>query len=110
MGGESGVEARPCNYDWILSLREQCVERDIPFRFHQTGAHFIKDGKMYRVKRCHQLSQAHKANIDYKIGKYLVPETVKFEREEQREPSSSLGWPSRDGRGRSQWKDSDYHD
>lgn len=34
---------------------------------------------MYRVKRCNQLSQAHKANIDYKIGKYLVPETVKFE-------------------------------
>ena len=110
VGGESGVEARPCDYDWVLSLREQCVERDIPFRFHQTGALFIKDGKMYRVKRCHQLSQAHKANIDYKIGKYLVPETVKFEREEQREPSSSLGWPSRDGRGRSQWPDSDYHD
>ena len=31
--------------------------------------------------------QAHKANIDYKIGKYLVPETVKYE-----------------------WKDCDYHD
>jgi hypothetical protein len=39
------------------------------------------------VHRCHQLSQAHKANIDYKIGNYLVPENVKFE-----------------------WKDSDYHD
>ena len=87
VGGESGVDARPCNYDWILALREQCVAKDIPFRFHQTGAHFIKDGKEYRVRRCYQLSQAHKANIDYKIGKYLVPEKVKFE-----------------------WKDSDYHD
>ena len=87
VGGESGVNARPCNYDWILDIRNQCVEKDVPFRFHQTGAHFIKDGKMYRVQRCYQLSQAHKANIDYKIGSYLVPEKIKFE-----------------------WKDSDYHD
>lgn len=87
VGGESGVEARPCNYDWILALREQCIAKNVAFRFHQTGAHFIKDGKMFYVPRCYQLSQAHKANIDYKVGKYLVPATVKFE-----------------------WKDSDYHD
>jgi hypothetical protein len=42
---------------------------------------------MYRIPRRFQLSQAHKANIDYKIGRYMVPETVKFE-----------------------WKDDDYHD
>ena len=87
VGGESGVDARPCDYDWILDIRKQCVSKDIPFRFHQTGAHFIKDGRMFRVPRCYQLSQAHKANIDYKIGNYLVPKKVKFE-----------------------WKDSDYHD
>jgi protein gp37 len=87
VGGESGADARPCNYDWILDIREQCVSKEIPFRFHQTGAHFIKDGRMYRVPRCYQLSQAHKANIDYKIGNYLVPEEIKFE-----------------------WKASDYHD
>ena len=86
-GGESGVDARPCYYDWILSLRAQCMARDIPFRFHQTGARFVKDGRLYRVPRCYQLSQAHKANIDYKVGQYLVPERIKFE-----------------------WKDSDYHD
>jgi protein gp37 len=86
-GGESGVDARPCYYDWILSLRAQCMEREIPFRFHQTGARFVKDGRLYRVPRCYQLSQAHKANIDYKVGQYLVPERIKFE-----------------------WKDSDYHD
>lgn len=74
VGGESGVQARPCNYDWILDLRRQCVEKDVPFRFHQTGAYFIKDGKMYRVKRRYQLSQAEKANIDYKISDYYLPE------------------------------------
>ena len=76
VGGESGVDARPCDYDWILDLREQCVEHDVPFRFHQTGAYFIKDGRMYRVKRGYQLSQAHKANIDYKIGEYYIPEKI----------------------------------
>ena len=79
VGGESGLEARPCDYDWVLSLREQCIKAGVPFRFHQTGACFIKDGKMYRVPRKFQLSQAHKANIDYRIGKFYVPETVRFE-------------------------------
>lgn len=79
VGGESGIKARPCNYDWILSLREQCVKVHIPFRFHQTGAHFVKDGKIYNIPRKYQLSQAHKANIDYLIGKYFVPEPIKFE-------------------------------
>ena len=67
VGGESGLEARPCNYDWVLSLREQCIKAGVPFRFHQTGACFIKDGRMYRVPRKFQLSQAHKASIDYRI-------------------------------------------
>lgn len=31
VGGESGNEARPCNYDWVLSIRRQCVAADIPF-------------------------------------------------------------------------------
>jgi protein gp37 len=87
VSGESGVEARPCDYDWILNIREQCVKAGVPFRFHQTGAYFIKDGKTYRIHRKYQLSQAHKANIDYKIDKFYVPETIKFE-----------------------WKDEDYHD
>lgn len=62
---------------WQLKNSFHCLYG--PFRSHQTGAHFIKDGKMYRVKRMFQLSQAHKANIDYRIGDYYVPETVKFE-------------------------------
>lgn len=65
--GESGMEARPCYFDWILALREQCVQAEIPFRFHQTGAFFVKNDKIYRIPRQHQISQAHKANIDYRI-------------------------------------------
>ena len=49
--GESGREARPCHYEWVLSLREQCVEKGIPFQFHQTGANFVKDGRVFRIPR-----------------------------------------------------------
>lgn len=45
VGGESGTDARPYDYEWILYLREQCINADVPFRFHQTGARLIKDGK-----------------------------------------------------------------
>ncbi|MGN0597135.1 MAG: DUF5131 family protein, partial [Ruminiclostridium sp.] len=76
--GESGIYARPCNYDWVLDIRRQCVERNIPFSFHQTGAHFIKDGKKYNIERKYQISQAKKAGIDFLIGERLIPETADF--------------------------------
>lgn len=77
-GGESGPRARPCDYDWILDLRRQCVEKNVPFSFHQTGAHFIKDGRTYSIERKYQKSQAEKAGIDFRIGSGLIPETASF--------------------------------
>lgn len=79
VGGESGVNVRPCHYDWVLAIREQCVAKGVPFRFHQTGAYFVKDGKMYRISRAYQLSQAYKAGINYKIGEYYMPEKENYE-------------------------------
>lgn len=67
VGGESGPEARTCDYDWVLSIRQQCVGADIPFRYHQTGARLLKDGRLYRIRRADQHAQARKAEIDYKI-------------------------------------------
>lgn len=64
-GGESGNNARPCRYEWILSIGEQCMKYQVPFYFKQTGALFIKDGKRYHIERRLQMQQAHKANIDY---------------------------------------------
>lgn len=64
VGGESGNEARPCDYAWVLDIRRQCIEASVPFTFRQTGAQLIKDGKTYRIARPNQLRQAAKANID----------------------------------------------
>lgn len=64
VGGESGNEARVCDYAWILDLRNQCEEKKIRFFFKQTGAKFQKDGKVYRITRKQQHKQARKAGID----------------------------------------------
>lgn len=63
-GGESGDNARVCNYDWILNTRKQCEKYGVSFYFKQTGAKFKKDGKLYTVPRKLQMSQAQKAGIN----------------------------------------------
>ena len=65
VGGESGPDARPCCYSWVLDMHLQCVENGISFSWHQTGARLIKNGKEYNIPREYQHSQAHKAHLDY---------------------------------------------
>lgn len=64
-GGESGPEARPCDLEWVLKLRGECVEYGIPFTFKQTGAFFIKNGKIYHIDRKHQMAQAKKSGLSF---------------------------------------------
>ncbi|MDR1747843.1 MAG: phage Gp37/Gp68 family protein [Spirochaetaceae bacterium] len=66
VGGESGPEARICDYRWVLDLKEQCVSRNISFCFRQTGARLLKDGKLYRIKKQMQHSQARKAGLNFR--------------------------------------------
>lgn len=64
-GGESGKNVRPCHFDWVLDLRQQCVDADLNFTFRQTGAYFVKDHVQYHIPRKYQHLQAKKAAIDY---------------------------------------------
>lgn len=63
VGGESGERARLCRYDWVLHIAEQCRAAGVPFTFKQTGAHFERDGRVYRIPRAQQLEQARRAGI-----------------------------------------------
>ena len=65
-GGESGDEARVCDFGWILTTMEQCVEYDVAFCFKQTGAVFKKGEKTYRIDRKDQMKQAERAGVNYK--------------------------------------------
>ncbi len=64
-GGESGPDARPCRYEWVLDLRSQCMKTGVPFTFKQTGANFVKDGRLYHIERKYQMPQAKKAGINF---------------------------------------------
>lgn len=80
-GGESGDKARPCDFRWIQEVRRECVRCGIPFTFKQTGAIFIKDGKIYHIERKLQIPQAKKSGYSYIPGmgmadaiKYRIPD------------------------------------
>ncbi len=66
VGGESGNNLRPLNYEWVLDIREQCIEKNVGFEFRQLGSTFIKDGSTYKIARQYLCAQARQANINYK--------------------------------------------
>lgn len=64
VGGESDREARPLDYDWVLSIRQQCLNKGARFEFRQCGTHFIMGDKKYKLNTRQLCSQARKAGID----------------------------------------------
>ena len=80
-GGESGDNARLCDFRWVKELRRQCVRCGVPFTFKQTGAKFLKDGRLYHIERKLQMPQARKSCYSYVPGtgsadgiKYTLPD------------------------------------
>lgn len=65
VGGESGKDLRPLYYDWVLDIRNQCIEKNVGFEFRQLGSTFIKGGKTYHIKTSDLCKQARKAGINY---------------------------------------------
>ncbi len=68
VGGESDRNARPLDYAWVLSMREQCIRKKVSFEFRQCATYFIKDGKKYHLQTKDLCAQARKAGIDFKAG------------------------------------------
>lgn len=67
VGGESDKNARPLDYNWVLSLRDECMHNSVPFEFRQCGTYFIKDGKTYTLKTKDLCAQARKADINLQL-------------------------------------------
>jgi len=65
VGGESGDKSRVCNYDWVMEIRNACVQNNVSFLFKQTGTLLMKEGKNYKIARKHQSWQARKAGINF---------------------------------------------
>lgn len=63
--GENYDGARPCHFEWVKGLRDECVEYDVTFVFCGTGRQFVKDGKTYRLEGRLQSEQAYKSGMSY---------------------------------------------
>ena len=71
VGGETGREARVCDYDWVFAIREQCVHAGVTFWFKNTGSRFKRDGKVQKVSPFKETSLAKELNINILDGKQL---------------------------------------
>lgn len=70
-GGENYDGARPCNFDWVKSLRAECEKNNVTFCFIETGTKFIKDKKLYNMpSKQIQAEMAYKSGISY-CGKQM---------------------------------------
>ena len=66
-GGENYDGSRPCRYEWVKVLSEQCRKYDVTFNFIETGTYFIKDGKTYRIPdKKTQSRQAFRSGLNYR--------------------------------------------
>lgn len=63
--GENYDGMRPCRYEWIKSLHDQCEKANVQFDFIGTGNIFIKDGKVYRIPKAYQKVQAQRSGLSY---------------------------------------------
>ena len=70
-GGETGREARECDYDWVLNIRKQCVKAGVTFWFKNTGTLFKRDGITERINPFKETVTAKELGINISDGKKL---------------------------------------
>lgn len=71
VGGETGRNARECDYNWVLNIREQCINANVTFWFKNTGSQFRNGGILENVNPFKQTTRARELNIDILNGKKL---------------------------------------
>ncbi|MCL2529456.1 MAG: phage Gp37/Gp68 family protein [Coriobacteriia bacterium] len=64
VGGEFGKNARVCNYDWILDIRDQCIQNKATFWFKSSGSRLMQSNTIKNIHPLLQNSYAKKANIN----------------------------------------------
>lgn len=60
------LSPRPCHYEWVKSLSDQCRRHNVTFDFIETGTVFVKDGKSYRIQdKRMQSRQAYLSGLSF---------------------------------------------
>lgn len=78
VGGENYDNPRPCDYDWVKHISDQCYDAKINFHWYETGTNLIRDGFSYRIPNKHYQAVlaglAHLNQIWYEIDFKLYDE------------------------------------
>jgi protein gp37 len=64
VSGESGREARICDFEWVTAIRDECEKAGTTFWFKGTGSKFKKEGIVQIVNPFKQGSFAKEFGID----------------------------------------------
>ena len=72
-GGENYDGARPCRYDWVKRLHDECVAYDVAFAFIETGNYYVKNGKTDYIK-----SKIRQTHLAYAEGLHYRGKPMEF--------------------------------
>jgi protein gp37 len=64
VGGEIGKNARLCDYDWVLDIRDQCIRSNATFWFKNSGSRLRHNGKIKKIHPLFQNNFAKRASIN----------------------------------------------
>ncbi len=65
--GENYGGARPCHYEWVRQLHDECARHNVTFVFCSTGRRFVKDGKLYKIENGSvQREQAFRSGLSFR--------------------------------------------
>ena len=73
VGGEyCSKGARPCDFEWVRSIREECVRNDTTFIWRNTGTYLLKDGETFCIESISEQGKlAASVGIDYIVDPIL---------------------------------------
>lgn len=65
VGGESGPRARPIQEEWVLEIRDKCLEANLPFFFKQWGGkRKKKNGRLLQGQVWNEMPLGISANLE----------------------------------------------
>ncbi|MBQ3774613.1 MAG: DUF5131 family protein [Ruminobacter sp.] len=64
--GENYANSRPCHYEWVKNLSDECRRHNVTFIFCGTGRFFVKDGRTYTIEgNILQTEQAYLSGLSF---------------------------------------------
>lgn len=68
VGGESGPKARPIRREWVTGIRDQCLEKNVPYFFKQWGGVNKKaNGRRLEGKEWNQMPKSYEVQSSSQI-------------------------------------------